>query len=110
MSSSDTYYEDVDPRFTTDPAKDMARPPQLQAPFEDPRINGGSRSPADSERSNFTSVSQRGVNPRWNPAPPMPGYQGPAPRRGVAQYQQRQDILLNSNPDFQLNPREGRGQ
>jgi hypothetical protein len=60
----------------------------------------GARSPAESERSNFTSVSQRGVNPRWNPHgqhPPMPS-QGMPARRAV---QQRQDMLLD-NPDFQL--------
>lgn len=34
------------------------------------------RSPAASETSNFTSVSQRGINPNWRPAPGAPGYGG----------------------------------
>lgn len=60
----------------------------------------GARSPAESEgaQSNFTSISQRGINPRWPGdrggggfAPRMP----PPPRNDQA-------ILLNSNPDFEL--------
>ncbi|KAI9740079.1 MAG: hypothetical protein M1818_004830 [Claussenomyces sp. TS43310] len=65
-------------------------------------LQSGSRSPADSDRSNFTSISQRGVNPRWNPAmgpggfgPPMGGPRRPPPS-------QRNEILLNHNPDFEL--------
>lgn len=72
-------------------------------------INGipsGSRSPAESDggQSNFTSISQRGINPRWtgdrgaggngssNLVPPH----RPVPARND------QAILLNSNPDFEL--------
>lgn len=74
--------------------------------FED--IHSGSRSPAESERSTFTSVSQRGINPRWTPQlgdgmPPMQRRQ-PGPSRN--------DVLLDSNPDFNLpgmGTRGGRG-
>ncbi|KAF1983808.1 pali-domain-containing protein [Aulographum hederae CBS 113979] len=70
------------------------------------RLTSGQRSPAASETSNFTSVSQRGVNPHWAGGGPNyaygphggsnlgPGPQGP--RRG------REDVLLAGNPDFQL--------
>lgn len=69
---------------------------------------GGARSPAESERSNFTSISQRGVNPRWEPRPPMPNL-GPPAARSPQMKQQRQDVLLNSNPDFQLPGSRGSG-
>jgi len=68
--------------------------------YED--LHSGSRSPAESDRSNFTSVSQRGINPRWNPGMggpnpmPLPGGRRPVPPP------QRNDILLNSNPDFEI--------
>lgn len=78
--------------------------------YED--IQEGSRSPAESERSNFTSVSQRGVNPRWNPAMGPGGFNAPMTnRRPVPPPSQRNEILLNSNPDFELpGVRPGRGQ
>jgi hypothetical protein len=104
------YYEDVDPRFDqtahTPPHRQTPPPLQLQPPaevdYEDMRVAaGGTRSPAESEHSNFTSISQRGVNPQWNP-PPMPqrggGYGASPPRRPV---QQRRDMILD-NPDFAL--------
>lgn len=69
--------------------------------YED--LQSGARSPAESDRSNFTSVSQRGVNPKWNGGP---GYAPMPQRRPVPQ---QQDILLNSNPDFQIPGRGGRG-
>ncbi|KAG9231265.1 SUR7/PalI family-domain-containing protein [Amylocarpus encephaloides] len=125
--SSDNYYEDVDPRFAEpppaqvpsalapgyrneSPVRDLrVQPPQNQPlsgmdgsySYED--IQPGQRSPAESDRSNFTSVSQRGINPRWNP--------GPMPTRGPNPGQQRrEDLLLNSNPDFMLpSARGGRG-
>ncbi|OAA75467.1 Actin cortical patch SUR7/pH-response regulator PalI [Akanthomyces lecanii RCEF 1005] len=90
------YYEDVEPRYETSgphPAL-VASPPEPM--YDDVHHMDGSRSPAGSERSNFTSVSQRGINPRWNPQQhPMPGN---GPRRAL---QQRQDMILD-NPDFQL--------
>ncbi|EQB59063.1 hypothetical protein CGLO_00599 [Colletotrichum gloeosporioides Cg-14] len=82
------YYEDVDPRFADAPAPPPPAEQALHLPF----------SPgAESDRSNFTSISQRGINPRWNP--PAPYGQGP-PRRPPQQ--RRQDMLLNNNPDFEL--------
>ncbi|KAK1454300.1 hypothetical protein CCUS01_10594 [Colletotrichum cuscutae] len=106
------YYEDVDPRFADAPAPAPAQragpPPGLQVPlpapnmYDDAHADAGARSPgAESDLSNFTSISQRGVNPRWNPAPPMPGYGQPMPPRRPVQ-QRRQDMLLNNNPDFEL--------
>ncbi len=77
--------------------------------YED--IQEGSRSPAESDRSNFTSVSQRGVNPRWNPGMGPGGFGAPMNnRRPVPPPSQRNEILLNSNPDFELpGGRPGRG-
>ncbi|KAK3311415.1 SUR7/PalI family-domain-containing protein [Chaetomium strumarium] len=93
------YYEDVDPRFAEPPAqRPTPAPINTTNSYED--IPQGSRSPAESERSNFTSISQRGINPRWNPNPssvPM------MPRRPV----NRSDMLLDSNPDFGLPNRGG---
>jgi hypothetical protein len=125
---SDIYYEDVDPRFAQseilppppnhpgglppalaagpsrppyhDEASDSLniRPPPLTSSYED---LPGARSPAESETSNFTSVSQRGVNPNWRP-----GYPGEfnsfGPMRRQSNTQARRDVLLDSNPDFQL--------
>jgi hypothetical protein len=106
--------------------------------YED--IQEGARSPAESDRSNFTSVSQRGINPRWTPndgpmpmsrggpgpgmgyggGPPMPPPGGMGMEMGMGmgmgmngrrqmpmgppppQAQQRNEILLDSNPDFGL--------
>ncbi|KAI5464104.1 SUR7/PalI family-domain-containing protein [Mariannaea sp. PMI_226] len=99
------YYEDVDPQFAsrTPPGNLPNQQPTSEPVYEDVRAtNTGSRSPAESERSNFTSISQRAVNPRWNPSrPPMPYQQRPAARKPVNRQQQRQDMILD-NPDFQL--------
>ncbi|RDW67676.1 hypothetical protein BP6252_09072 [Coleophoma cylindrospora] len=120
-SNSDNYYEDVDPRFAEapmDPNHPSLVPTALHPPYGAPPgndirtttvggldgnrsyedIQEGARSPAESERSTFTSVSQRGINPRWN-GPNGGGYGAPVPRRPV---QRPDDLLLNSNPDFQL--------
>lgn len=70
-------------------------------------LQDGQRSPAISDASHYTSVSQRGINPNWRP-PPGSGPQG-MPRKP----QQQQDMLLNSNPEFSLPgigpPGRGRG-
>ncbi|KAL6795099.1 SUR7/PalI family domain-containing protein [Trichoderma sp. SZMC 28012] len=93
-----TYYEDVDPRFDQTPRTPPRRqtPPPLhiqEVGYDDMRGGpDGTRSPAESEHSNFTSISQRGINPQWSPQPPMPQ------RRPV---QQRHDMILD-NPDFRL--------
>jgi hypothetical protein len=106
--SAGEYYEDVDPRFA-EPApvqKPTPAPINTTNSYED--IPQGPRSPAESERSNFTSVSQRGINPRWNPpVPPPPALGsyggGPVPRRPV----NRSDMVLASSPDFELPSRGG---
>jgi hypothetical protein len=129
---SDVYYEDVDPRFQSDPEpmpqgplpggqpvpqlltpgggtyhdespdSYMNRPPPLpmQTSYED---LPGARSPAESEDTNFTSVSQRGVNPNWKP-----GHGGefnslaPMRRPVGGQVQAKRDVLLAGNPDFEI--------
>ncbi|KAL3426079.1 pH-response regulator protein palI/prr-5 [Phlyctema vagabunda] len=134
-TSSGNYYEDVDPRFVDQTPMDPSHPslvPSALHPtygasndmqtnnlggldgnssYED--LQEGARSPAESDRSNFTSVSQRGINPRWNG--PNGGNYAPMPNRRPVPRQN--DVLLNSNPDFQLpggrggrnGPRGGRG-
>ena len=52
----------------------------------------------------MSSISQRGINPNWRPPPEANQRSGQANlgipgRRPV---QQQRDILLNSNPDFEL--------
>ncbi|KAL6702693.1 hypothetical protein ACN47E_001240 [Coniothyrium glycines] len=134
---SSDYYEDVDPRFA-EPRPNVAPPmppslmpggftssnPQfLSAPnngnpnlprtesYED--LPEGSRSPAASEASHFTSVSQRPVNPNWRPemgasSGQFQPYNG---RRPVRQ----EDVILEANaanPDFAIPgglPGRGRG-
>ena len=121
QGSRGEYYEDVAPRFSPPPeqpidhdySQQYGHQPQMLHPGYDEMhgaVEGGSRSPAESDRSNFTSISQRGVNPRWEQQPPMPqGRHYGRPPAGPAQAQKRQDMLLNSNPDFQL-PGAGRAQ
>ena len=112
VNSGDNYYEDVDPCFIEQdqsafpssavlPTSLQSAPHQNLHPsnsYED--IHEGARSPAASEASHFTSVSQRGVNPNWGPAPDMPM------RRPV---QQRRDVLLGNNPDFEVPGASPRG-
>jgi hypothetical protein len=126
---SDLYYEDVNPRFANDPE---LHPPQQSVPSlltpgarhppaplrQVPGPNGelipltssyenlqeGARSPAESETSNFTSVSQRGVNPNWRPQDGGGAFNtglGP-PRRIQQQTQMRRDMMLTNNPDFEI--------
>jgi hypothetical protein len=61
----------------------------------------GARSPAESETSNFTSVSQRGVNPHWRPGNGGE-FSSLGPMRRPNHNQARQDMLLAGNPDFEL--------
>lgn len=96
-AQADNYYEDIDPRFAGQPQTQQHLHPNEAAYDDIHHTNSGARSPAESERSTFTSISQRGVNPQWNPPPPMPQHRGP-PRRPQ---QQRQDMILD-NPDFQI--------
>lgn len=71
--------------------------------YED--LHPGARSPVESETSNFTSVSQRPMNPNWQPGHPD-GFNsfGPGGNRIVQerQRQRQQDILFAGNPDFEL--------
>ncbi|EXJ95277.1 hypothetical protein A1O1_00397 [Capronia coronata CBS 617.96] len=125
---SEAYYEDVNPRFAADPEpmppmpvmppnSDQAHVPPLLTPGQAghqrpdslgplPQTNSyedlpGARSPAESETSNFTSVSQRGVNPNWRPgAGGEFGSFGPPSRR--RDQQMKRDVLLEGNPDFEL--------
>jgi len=135
--SGDNYYEDVAPQFAEQPSAHPSMMPAALAPgnygnggssggssgnlrihpggldgnnsYED--LQSGSRSPAESDRSNFTSVSQRGINPRWNGNGGQQNYAPMPNRRPVGPPQpRREDLLLNSNPDFQLpGGRGGRG-
>lgn len=63
-----------------------------ELPPPDPRndLPEGARSPAASETSQFTSISERPVNPRWRPP------RHPLPQRSTA--------LLDNNPDFDIQP------
>ena len=136
---SDLYYEDVNPRFAADPPSQPEPVPSLLTPgprhppaplrqvhgpngemipltssYEN--LQEGARSPAESETSNFTSVSQRGVNPNWRPGHGDGAFNtglGP-PRRIQQQTQMRRDVILNNNPDFEIpglagSARGGRG-
>lgn len=142
---SDLYYEDVDPKFALDetapplplpipeqhqhrvpstltprPLGAQYRPDSLALPpshsYED---LPGARSPAESETSNFTSVSQRGVNPNWRPGNGGEFNSfGPIRRLPNRDQQMRRDVLLAGNPDFEIpgmgpparmGPRGGRG-
>ena len=137
VERSSDYYEDVDPRFA-EPAQAQAPPPLpsslMPGGFAPPNPNflstgngsdtnlprnssyddlpEGARSPAASEASHFTSVSQRPVNPNWRPEMGAPAGQfapfapGP-PRRPMRQ----EDVILEANaanPDFAI-PGAGRG-
>ncbi|KAK4609476.1 pH-response regulator protein palI/prr-5 [Fulvia fulva] len=69
-------------------------------------IPDGARSPGEgSEASNFTSVSQRGINPNWRPGPPG-GYAGsnlgPNGSSASAVQRRREDTILSANPDFSI--------
>lgn len=129
---SEAYYEDADPRFSEvhvappvassfrrqpPPPNQSQQMPQTQRYYAPPQPVAlgrpddteaplGSRSPAPSVSSHFTSVSQRGVNPRYQET----GYYNP-PRQNVANVrrQRQQDMILSGNPDFELPARGGGG-
>ena len=131
-SGGSDYYEDVNPQFAPEteampPVPSSAAlapsyspgaahgmhdiPIAPSASYED--LQQGARSPVDSETSEFTSVSQRGVNPNWRPGGPGDmGQYGPPATRKPMQVQQRRNVLLENNPDFELpmsRPGRGRG-
>jgi hypothetical protein len=124
-----SYYEDVEPRFDPpvednhlDPVDPYAsRPhtsplPPLHANESLEQISNiddadTNRSPAASvvsHTSHFTSVSQRGVNPRWQPVPPLDEEYF---ARRVPLPQPKPDStpmdVLNGLSDFEI-PRAGR--
>lgn len=84
-----------------------ASTPSLERDSSYENIAEGARSPAGSDASHFTSVSQRGVNPNWRP-PPGSNYGGsmvgggPGPGNGGAAAARRNDVILNANPDFAI--------
>ena len=108
-NSGSNYYEDVDPRFADQVNNEPPSLPSALAPggpsgelrpktsFDD--LPEGARSPATSEISHYTSISQRGINPRWRP---------PEVEANV-KAQKRRDVLLGNNPDFELPTTRGRG-
>lgn len=72
-------------------------------------IAEGARSPAGSDASHFTSISQRGVNPNWRPGPAGPGGPGSAYGAGgngtgvaTQRRNERNDMILGGNPDFSI--------
>ncbi|KAE8355150.1 SUR7/PalI family-domain-containing protein [Aspergillus coremiiformis] len=95
-SGAADYFEDVDPRFANrnEPAVANPRLPSALTPggSGEPKPTGdlaeGLSSPTTSDISHFTSISERPINPRWQPPP------GPA--------QQKRNVLLENNPDFDL--------
>lgn len=138
VGSGDSYYEDVDPRFAeADPVPPVAelaasrgspqgRPLVPNFPLPDhpqPGLSSDrsyedthemSRSPAHSDTSQYTSVSQRGSNPGWQPSNPAGGpMYGPPRQRQPPPPQQHQhqprDVLLTGNSDFELPRGPGRG-
>lgn len=116
-----SYIEDIDPRFAEPPVVAPVHrptpPPVIETDHPYDSIPEGARSPAESEHSTFTSISQRGINPRWpgdpppmmmgSPMGPMGGnYQGMPPRKPAPRLN---NVLLDNNPDFQLPGARGRG-
>lgn len=127
--SGDNYYEDVEPRFAEAaasgggevPSALMAGrsagetpPAQTSSPLQIPNeqtVGEAPRSPAVSDishTSHFTSISERPVNPRWQPPPPVPSNLRPSPLAPAAQ-PRVQDVVLQANPDFALPVGPGRG-
>ncbi|KAL5333885.1 SUR7/PalI family-domain-containing protein [Aspergillus crustosus] len=105
--SGSLYYEDADPVYTSRNESAVGNPrlPSALTPGnfgeQKPKENAVERrsSPAASEVSHFTSISERPINPNWRP-PPMPTQ---------AVQQKRVDVLLENNPDFDLRASMGQG-
>ena len=64
----------------------------------------GQRSPA-SDNSEMTSISQRGVNPNWRPGSADALGRLEVPQHRAQAQQQKRDMLLNTNPDFEVSGR-----
>ncbi|KAJ4384248.1 hypothetical protein N0V86_001095 [Didymella sp. IMI 355093] len=139
MERSSDYYEDVDPKFAEparpnppampssllpggynpNPNPNLLSAPERPPPLTDPNLPrtssyedlpDGSRSPAASEASHFTSVSQRPVNPAWRPeigaaAGNFGPYNGPGGPGGRGRPMRPEDVILDANaanPDFAI--------
>ncbi|KAK2861494.1 hypothetical protein FQN49_004145 [Arthroderma sp. PD_2] len=99
---TNTYYEDVETHFTNSSNPDPAFIPSALTPGSttgepQPRnsldvVHGALRSPV-SDISHFTSISQRGINPNWQP----PEWDNPREK-----VQKQREAVLGSNPDFDL--------
>ncbi len=134
VGSGDNYYEDVDPRFAeADPVQPAAEPatsnssprnqhlaPSFPLPDHGPPalssdrsyedMHEMARSPAHSDTSQYTSVSQRGPNPGWQPSKAAGGVMYGPPRQHPSPPQpQSRDVLLAGNSDFELPRGAGRG-
>lgn len=80
------------------------------ASFDD--LPEGSRSPAASDASHFTSVSQRPVNPDWRPEMGAPAGQFQPYNGGARRPMRQEDVILEANaanPDFAIPGMGGRG-
>ena len=55
-----------------------------------------------SEASHFTSISERPVNPNWQPPPGSVGAPSGAPSGGAPAVQRQRDMILGENPDFSI--------
>ncbi|EEQ35582.1 hypothetical protein McanMca71_003010 [Microsporum canis] len=105
---TNTYYEDVathfistsnpDPAFIPSALTPGGTAPEPTEPNTSVDAANGPRSPV-SDISHFTSVSQRGINPKWHP----PEWDNPREK-----VQKQREALLVSNPDFQLGDPVGR--
>ncbi|KAL4777908.1 SUR7/PalI family-domain-containing protein [Aspergillus varians] len=105
-NSGSVYYEDQDPVYTSRNESAVGNPrlPSSLTPghsgeqkLQENEVERPS-SPAASEVSHFTSISERPINPKWRP-PPMP----------AQAIQQKRDVLLENNPDFDLRAGMGGG-
>ncbi|KAJ8098617.1 SUR7/PalI family-domain-containing protein [Lipomyces tetrasporus] len=103
-ASGQGYYQRQNPRVVMPspqgPARNgsyvprQAHPPEYRGQQQQQYAPAPPQSPDGSVVSNFTSVSQRGVNPRYYQQPPNV----PLPQSRP----DRSDVVLRGNPDFEL--------
>ncbi|KAK8204804.1 SUR7/PalI family-domain-containing protein [Phyllosticta capitalensis] len=75
-------------------------PPQMVTADDIPEFEGPRSPGGESDASHFTSISQRGINPNWQPPQmtgPRPGYGYAPPRRPKPE-----EAVLDANPEFSL--------
>lgn len=97
---------DTNQHLPVHPTIETVDPNSSYESFQDGQQDG-LISPAASDHSNMTSISQRGVNPNWRPQDGQrfgPSGQANLGVPGRVPVQQQRDMLLNSNPDFELPP------